>query len=138
MVNRLSHITFIVSNLERSALFFKKVFGAKEIYSSGNRTFSLSEEKFFLINDLWVCLMEGDPSVGRTYDHIAFQIHESEYDTYLMLLKDANIEILPDRKRVAGEGRSIYFCDFDNHLFELHAGSLDERLARYLQNESWR
>ena len=80
--------------------------------------------------------MEGDPSVGRTYDHIAFQIHESEYDAYLMLLKDANMEILPGRQRVAGEGRSIYFYDFDNHLFELHTGSLDDRLAMYSQNES--
>jgi len=30
-----------------------------------------------------------------------------------------------------GEGRSIYFYDHDNHLFELHTGNLEERLARY-------
>ena len=29
------------------------------------------------------------------------------------------------------ERQSLYFHDFDNHLFELHAGTLDERLAAY-------
>ncbi len=38
---------------------------------------------------------------------------------------------LPHPDRVEGEGRSLYFHDHDNHLFEVHAGTLDERLARY-------
>jgi hypothetical protein len=39
------------------------------------------------------------------------------------------------RSRGAGEGYSIYFYDFDNHLFELHTGSLPERLEHYSQGE---
>jgi hypothetical protein len=35
------------------------------------------------------------------------------------------------RPRVPGEGRSIYFYDYDSHLFELHTGTLGERLSRY-------
>jgi hypothetical protein len=34
--------------------------------------------------------------------------------------------------RVEGEGRSLHFYD-DNHLFELHTGTLEERLERYRQ-----
>nr|EHU9844980.1 FosX/FosE/FosI family fosfomycin resistance thiol transferase [Listeria monocytogenes] len=41
------------------------------------------------------------------------------------------VEIKPERPRVQGEGSSIYFYDFDNHLFELHTGTLEERLKRY-------
>lgn len=37
----------------------------------------------------------------------------------------------PGRKRVPGEGKSLYFYDYDNHLFELHAGSLSNRLDAY-------
>jgi len=35
------------------------------------------------------------------------------------------------RPRIDGEGESLYFYDFDNHLFELHSGTLEERLASY-------
>ena len=42
-------------------------------------------------------------------------------------------EVKPPRPRVEGEGQSLYFYDFDNHLFELHTGTLEQRLARYAQ-----
>ena len=74
MISRISHITFIVKDLERAALFFKGIFDADE---------------------------------------------------------DVGAELAPERPRVTGEGRSIYFYDFDNHLFELHTGTLSERLACY-------
>ena len=131
MISGLSHITFVVKDLDCSTLFFEKIFDAKEIYSSGSKNFSFSKEKFFLINDLWVCIMEGEPLTERTYNHIAFQIQESEFDTYMARIKDIGVEVKPERPRVAGEGRSIYFYDFDNHLFELHTGTLDERLLCY-------
>lgn len=37
------------------------------------------------------------------------------------------------RPRIEGEGHSLYFYDDDNHLFELHTGTLQERLRRYEQ-----
>ena len=136
MILGISHMTFIVKDLEKSTLFFTKIFDAKEVYSSGSETFSLSKEKFFLVNDLWVCIMEGSPVSERTYNHIAFQINESEYESYIARIKDTGAEIKPERPRTHGEGRSIYFYDFDNHLFELHTGNLLERLARYSQGNN--
>lgn len=47
MVSGLSHITLIVKDLNRTTDFLQNIFNAEEIYSSGDKTFSLSKEKFF-------------------------------------------------------------------------------------------
>ncbi|ELD3203926.1 FosX/FosE/FosI family fosfomycin resistance thiol transferase [Listeria monocytogenes] len=131
MISGLSHITLIVKDLNKTTAFLQNIFNAEEIYSSGDKTFSLSKEKFFLIAGLWICIMEGDSLQERTYNHIAFQIQSEEVDEYTERIKALGVEMKPERPRVQGEGRSIYFYDFDNHLFELHAGTLVERLKRY-------
>ncbi|EAD3936751.1 FosX/FosE/FosI family fosfomycin resistance thiol transferase [Listeria monocytogenes] len=131
MISGLSHITLIVKDLNKTTAFLQNIFNAEEIYSSGDKTFSLSKEKFFLIAGLWICIMEGDSLQERTYNHIAFQIQSEEVDEYTERIKALGVEMKPERPRVQGEGRSIYFYDFDNHLFELHAGTLEERLKRY-------
>ncbi|OFG35965.1 FosX/FosE/FosI family fosfomycin resistance thiol transferase [Listeria monocytogenes] len=131
MISGLSHITLIVKDLNRTTAFLQNIFNAEEIYSSGDKTFSLSKEKFFLIAGLWICIMEGDSLQERTYNHIAFQIQSEEVDEYIERIKALGVEMKPERPRVEGEGCSIYFYDFDNHLFELHAGTLEERLKRY-------
>jgi catechol 2,3-dioxygenase-like lactoylglutathione lyase family enzyme len=56
---------------------------------------------------------------------------DEEYEERLRRIRDLGLEVEEGRVRVTGEGRSIYFYDDDNHLFELHSGSLAERLARY-------
>ncbi|EAG5010789.1 FosX/FosE/FosI family fosfomycin resistance thiol transferase [Listeria monocytogenes] len=131
MISGLSHITLIVKDLNKTTAFLQNIFNAEEIYSSGDKTFSLSKERFFLIAGLWICIMEGDSLQERTYNHIAFQIQSEEVDEYTERIKALGVEMKPERPRVQGEGRSIYFYDFDNHLFELHAGTLEERLKRY-------
>jgi catechol 2,3-dioxygenase-like lactoylglutathione lyase family enzyme len=77
--------------------------------------------------------MEGEPLPQRSYNHIAFQVKQSEIDGYTARIKAAGAEIAPGRPRIAGEGSSVYFYDYDNHLFELHSGSLSERLSRYTE-----
>jgi len=61
MIQGISHITFIVRDLEKMTKFLTSIFDAEEVYSSGEQTFSISKEKFFLINGLWVAIMEGEP-----------------------------------------------------------------------------
>lgn len=132
MIHGISHITFIVKDLDKATTFFKEIFDAKEVYSSGDRHFSISKEKFFLINDLWIAIMQGE-NVEKSYNHISFKIDESDYEKYLKRIENLGLEIKAGRKRVEGEGKSIYFYDYDNHLFELHTGTLDDRLRRYLE-----
>ena len=130
-VEGISHITLAVQNLERTARLLTFVLGAKEVYSSGERSFSLSRERFFLLGGTWIALMEGSPLSERTYNHIAFKIAPSQFEEYRRKLEDARVEFRQDRPRIHGEAASLYFYVFDNHLFELHTGSLEERLQAY-------
>ncbi|SFS20208.1 FosX/FosE/FosI family fosfomycin resistance hydrolase [Yoonia litorea] len=133
MTNGLSHITFIVADLDRMEEVLTTVLGARKIYDSGDQTFSLSQERFFDIGGVWVATMRGEPLPSRSYNHVAFQIDDAEYDGCLARIRSLGLDVREGRARVAGEGRSIYFHDHDNHLFELHSGTLEERLARYAQ-----
>jgi fosfomycin resistance protein FosX len=131
MIEGLSHITFVVCDLDRMTRFLKIIFGAEEIYTSGNKTFSISKEKFFLINDIWIVIMEGEAISKRTYNHVAFKIADSDLEKYRDRIKSLGVEFREGRDRVEGEGNSLYFYDYDNHLFELHTGTLDRRLTKY-------
>jgi catechol 2,3-dioxygenase-like lactoylglutathione lyase family enzyme len=134
LIEGISHITFIVKDLDKATTFFEESFGAKEVYSSGDKKFFISKEKFFLINDLWVAVMEGE-EIEKSYNHIAFKIDESDYDMYLERIQNLGLEIESGRKRIEGEGNSIYFYDYDNHLFELHTVTLETRLLYYRKEQ---
>lgn len=131
MIKGFSHITFIVSDLERMSNFLITMFNAKEIYSSDGKEFSISKEKFFLIHDLWIAIMEGEPVSQKSYNHVAFEVAESDFNEYLDRIRSLGVAVLKGRSRMEGEGRSLYFYDYDNHLFEIHTGTLKERLKSY-------
>ena len=131
MIDGLSHITFIVSDLDKMEVILMKVLDAKKIYDSGDRTYSLSKERFFNIGGIWVATMEGESLRDKTYNHVAFKMAVEDYDKKLQRIQALCLEVREGRSRVDGEGRSIYFYDFDNHMFELHSGTLQERLRCY-------
>jgi catechol 2,3-dioxygenase-like lactoylglutathione lyase family enzyme len=132
MIESISHITFIVKNIDRTIKLYKELFDAKEVYYSGEKTHSLSKEAFLLIAGQWIAVMEDINVINRTYHHIAFKISDSDVESYLAKIKGLNLELKPARKRVPGEGYSIYFYDYDNNLFELHTETLEKRLASYI------
>ena len=132
MITGISHITFVVKDVKRTAGLMKEILGAVEVYSRADS--SGETVKYLLINDLWIALNKGEPLPERTYNHVAFKISEDDIEMYTEKIKHAGLEIKPERPgrvRTAGEGRSIYFYDFDNHLFELHTGTLENRLQAY-------
>ncbi|WMJ90016.1 FosX/FosE/FosI family fosfomycin resistance hydrolase [Anaerocolumna sp. MB42-C2] len=131
MIECISHITFIVNDLEKTTLLFKELFDAKEVYYSGEKKHSLYKERFFVIGGQWIAVMEDINILNRTYHHVAFKISEYDLDSYLNKIRTLNLELKPQRKRVQGEGFSIYFYDYDNNLFELHTETLEKRLALY-------
>nr|WP_310796451.1 FosX/FosE/FosI family fosfomycin resistance hydrolase [Roseibacterium beibuensis] len=124
-------MTFIVRDLDKMEEVLTQVLDARKIYDSGEKTFSLSKERFFDIGGIWVATMEGDPLPTRTYNHVAFKMSPDDYDDRLQRIVSLGLDVREGRSRVAGEGHSIYFHDHDNHLFELHSGTLEDRLRRY-------
>ncbi|EPZ8709377.1 hypothetical protein [Clostridium botulinum] len=84
-----------------------------------------------MVGSQWIAVMEDANILNRTYHHIAFKISNSDVDNYLDKIKTLNLELKPPRRRVSGEGYSIYFYDYDNNLFELHTETLEKRLASY-------
>lgn len=134
-IKGLSHITFVCKDIERTAKMFKGVFGAEEVYCSGNKTFSISKEKFLQVANIWIAIMEGEP-VEKTYNHVAFQINDEELDKFEAKVCSFGLTILPGRKRESAEGKSLYFYDYDNHLFELHTSDLSTRLEYYSKDKN--
>jgi fosfomycin resistance protein FosX len=134
-VEGISHVTLVVKDLGRTASLLSSALGAEEVNAGGEDTFSLSRERFFLLGGAWIAIMEGNRLTERTYNHIALKIPESKFEDFRRRLERARVEFREERLRVPGEGRSIYFYEYDNHLFELHTGTLMEQLKAYERKE---
>jgi len=130
-ITGISHLTFVVHDLDRSARLLVEGLGAREVYDSGADVHSLSPEKFFVLGGVWIALMAGESLPERSYRHVAFAVEAGDLPVYRARIEALGVEIRPPRTRIAGEGASLYFYDFDNHLFELHAGTLEARLEAY-------
>jgi fosfomycin resistance protein FosX len=131
LIEGFSHITFVVGDLEKMSRIIVDVLDGREVYASGTKQHSLSPEKFFDVGGLWIAIMRGDPLPTRTYNHVAFTVSVEQLEAAKLAIEKLGLEFRTSRPRIEGEGQSLYFHDYDNHLFELHTGTLEERLAAY-------
>jgi catechol 2,3-dioxygenase-like lactoylglutathione lyase family enzyme len=129
-VTGLSHLTFVVRDLKRSARLWIEGLGAEQVYDSGDQFHSHSPEKFFLLGGVWIALMQGEPG-SRSYRHTAFKVAADELPAFESRLRMLGAEVQTPRPRIEGEGLSLYFHDYDDNLLELHSGTLQQRLAAY-------
>ena len=136
MSTGLSHITFMCRDPDRMGHILRTILNAQEVYDSGAQTFSVSREKFFVVGETWIAVMQGDALPERSYNHVAFQIGDHEFEDRLARINAFGLDVRAPRPRIEGEGRSIYFHDEDNHLFELHTGTLENRLACYAKEKA--
>ncbi len=114
-VRGVSHLTFMVRDLERMSTFMCEGLGASEVYDSKDRNFSLSREKFFVLGGVWIAAMQGDPPSTRSYQHVAFRVDQDDLAGYRKRLVAIGAEVLPPRPRVDGEGLSLYVYVRLNH-----------------------
>lgn len=128
MIQAINHITFSVSNLKKSIIFYRDILKA-DILVQGEKT------AYFNLAGIWLALNEekniprGD--IQYSYTHIAFTIDESDFEEWYQWLVDNDVNLLEGRKRDKRDKLSIYFTDPDGHKLELHTGTLNDRLAYY-------
>ena len=87
MINGLSHITFIVRDLNKMEDVLTTVLDGRKIHDSGTQIFSYSKERFFDVGGIWIAIMEGNPLKERSYNHIAFALNAEEFDEKLRRIR---------------------------------------------------
>ncbi|MCL6630000.1 MAG: VOC family protein, partial [Armatimonadetes bacterium] len=60
-----------------------------------------------------------------------FTVAEAELPAWESRLREHGVTILENRERDPRDRKSIYFTDPDGHKFELHTGTLHDRLQYY-------
>ncbi len=126
--NVINHITFSVSDLNKSIEFYSNALGAKLLVKG-------EKLAYFDLNGLWIALnLQKDikrNEINESYSHISFSIDEKDYEEILGKLKNLDVKILEGRQRHIDEGSSIYFEDYDGHKFEFHTKTMKDRINYY-------
>ena len=102
MVEGLSHLTFIVQDLDRMEEVLVNVLGAERVYDSGENMFSLSPERFFIVAGLWIATMEGELS-----EHMLAKAAVERQAEECQEKVDAVIEIRSNEDRYSKTGGGV-------------------------------
>ena len=119
MISGINHITFAVSDLDRSLCFYRDVLGCTEVYSWKGGA-------YLEAGSLWICLSEDASASGNVdYTHVAFTVCPEGFTLLSANVIESGAKIWKDN---LSEGDSLYFCCPDGHRLELHVGDLQPRL----------
>jgi len=124
----LNHITFAVSDLDKSCFFYESILGLRPVAR-------LKHCAYFLAGDLWLALVHdtGMPESSRSdYTHVAFDCSNEEFAG----LKEKLLAFgCREWSANQSEGESFYFTDPDGHKLEIHVGNLQSRLNAIRENQ---
>ena len=128
-VNGINHITFQVSNLDRSFAFYVDVLGCSPVVR-------WSDGAYLEAGTLWLALVASDnarPNEGNDYSHVAFSCAKDDFEALARKLRATGHDAWQDNR---SEGDSYYFSDPDGHKLEIHVGDITSRLAD-MTREPW-
>lgn len=120
MITGINHITFAVSDLERSIQFYKDLLGMTCVHE-------WPQGAYMVARNLWIAFnVTTEPiTKRRDYTHVALQVDKEKYDIIVSRLIEAGIVPFQDNY---SPGESFYFNDPDGYQLELHYNTLVDRL----------
>jgi catechol 2,3-dioxygenase-like lactoylglutathione lyase family enzyme len=128
MISGMSHVTFAVSNLERSLKFYSDVVGLKPLVR-------WKEGAYLSAGGFWISLIldkaAGEATNNYSYTHIAFAVLPEHFAAAREKLKALDAE---EWQPNSSPGESFYFLDPDGHKLEIHARTISDRLTWLREN----
>jgi catechol 2,3-dioxygenase-like lactoylglutathione lyase family enzyme len=129
MINGINHITFAVSDLEKSIEFYVTVLGLRLVGK-------WDKGAYLLAGNQWVALNIDDAVVLENkldYTHVSFNVLSTDFNKIKDKLKSAGVKSF---KENSSEGESFYFLDPDGHKLELHYNTIEDRL-KWARENNW-
>jgi catechol 2,3-dioxygenase-like lactoylglutathione lyase family enzyme len=116
----------VVNEPARTAALFQDLFGARVVERKDDDGHL---ETFVRLGGTWIVLVAAPMQRARTGDHIAFRATPEILEATVAKLQTMGREFIRARS-----SRSLYFFDYDDHVFELDAEDItsgDEWPMRY-------
>jgi catechol 2,3-dioxygenase-like lactoylglutathione lyase family enzyme len=117
MLESINHIALVVKDPARTAALFHDLFGARAVERQDDEGHL---ETFVRLGGVWIVLVGAPVQRTRTGDHIAFHATPEILEATVAKLQTMGREFIRARSN-----RSLYFFDYDDHVFELAAQDID-------------
>jgi catechol 2,3-dioxygenase-like lactoylglutathione lyase family enzyme len=114
-------IALVVKDPARTAALFHDLFGARVVEREDDEGHC---ETFVRLGGIWIVLVAAPVQRARTGDHIAFHATPEILEATVAKLQAMGREFIRARSN-----RSLYFFDYDDHVFELDAEDIDKELG---------
>lgn len=122
MLGPIAHIALTVRDPARTAGFLRELFDVPVLRRTDEEG---HDETFVRLGVTWIALVGANVSRERTGDHVAFRVAPQTISSIAGALKSKGYDFI-----LSDSGTSLYFFDFDNHVFELDSSDLEQELDR--------
>ncbi|MBP2027165.1 catechol 2,3-dioxygenase-like lactoylglutathione lyase family enzyme [Acetoanaerobium pronyense] len=128
MINGINHITFAVSNLEKSVEFYVNILGLRLVGEWDKGAYLLAGNQWVALNVESAVILDKKSD----YSHISFNVLSTDFQKMKDKLESAGVKSF---KENSSEGDSFYFLDPDGHKLELHYNTIEDRLKWAREND---